>query len=173
MANIKFEIEGKIYDFAPDSFVIDNEGNIILKSKPSAEEKRNSFERVKEGESFYFIGGNGDVMTLKENSLCFTGKYHNCANYCTDADLLRRRALYEKLERCLWRFSMENGGSGDYYPILNRVTREWSIICVESQMFGPSFKTREACERAIEEVIKPMLDGAAEEEIFVWGGVEN
>lgn len=33
MANIKFEIDGKIYDFAPESFVIDNEGNIILKSK--------------------------------------------------------------------------------------------------------------------------------------------
>lgn len=170
MANIKFEIEGKVYDFAPESFVIDNEGNIILKSKPSVE-KRNPFERVAEGESFYFIGGNGDVMTLKENSLCFTGKYHNCANYCTDAELLTRRALYEKLERCLWRFSMENGGSGNYYPILNRATRRWSIICTETQRFGPSFKTHEACARAIEEVIKPMLDGIAEEEIFVWEGV--
>ena len=170
MANIKFEIDGKIYDFAPESFAIDNEGNIILKSKPSAE-KRNPFERVKEGEDSYYIGGNGDVMTLKENSLCFTGKYHNCANYCTDAELLRRRALYEKLERCLWRFSMENGGSGDYYPILNRVTRDWSIISVKTQRFGPSFKTHEACARAIKEVIKPMLDGIAEEEIFSWRGV--
>ena len=170
MANIKFEIDGKVYDFAPESFVIDNEGNIMLKSKPSAE-KRNPFYMVEEGESFYFIGSNGDVMTLKENSLCFTGKYHDCANYCTDAELLRRRALYEKLERCLWRFSVENGGSGDYYPILNRVTREWSIISAKSQRFGPSFKTREACQRAIDEVIKPMLDGIAEEEIFSWGGV--
>lgn len=42
MANIKFEIDGKIYDFAPESFVIDNEGNIILKSKPLAK-KRNPF----------------------------------------------------------------------------------------------------------------------------------
>lgn len=170
MANIKLEIDGKIYDFAPDSFVIDNEGNIILKSKPSAE-KRNPFYMVKEGESFYSIGGNGDIMTLKENSLCFTGKYHNCANYCTDAELLRRRALYEKLERCLWRFSMENGGSGNYYPVLNRASREWSVSYSTSQRFGPSFKTREACACAIEEVIKPMLDGIAEEEIFVWRGV--
>lgn len=170
MANIKFEIDGKIYDFAPESFVIDNEGNIILKSKPPAE-KRNPFYMVKEGESFYSIGGNGDVMMLKENSLCFTGKYHNCANYCTDAELLTRRALYEKLERCLWRFSMENGGSGNYYPVLNRITRRWSITCTETQRFGPSFKTHEACARAIEEVIKPMLDGIAEEEIFSWRGV--
>lgn len=170
MANIKFEIDGKVYDFAPESFVIDNEGNIILKSKPS-EDKKNPFERVKEGESFYFIGGNGDVMTLRESSLCFNGKYHNCANYCTDAELLRRRALYEKLERCLWRFSMENGGSGDFYPILHKSTRTWNVTHTPVQRFGPSFKTREICARAIEEVIKPMLDGIAEEEIFVWRGV--
>lgn len=168
MANIKFEIDGKVYDFSPESFVIDNEGNIILKSKPSVEEKRNPFETVKEGEEFYYIGSNGDIMTLKESSLCFTGKYHNCANYCTDEELLRRRALYEKLERCLWRFSMENGGSGNYYPVLNRITRRWSITCTEIQRFGPSFKTHETCQRAIEKVIKPMLDGIAEEKIFCW-----
>lgn len=170
MANIKFEIDGKIYDFAPESFAIDNEGNIILKSKSSAE-KRNPFYMVDEGESFYFIGGNGEVMTFRENSLCFTGKYHNCANYCTDAELLTRRALYEKLERCLWRFSMENGGSGDYYPVLDRASRCWNVACNSTQRFGPSFKTAEVCERAIEEVIKPMLDGIAEEEIFSWRGV--
>lgn len=170
MASIKFEIEGKVYDFAPESFVIDNEGNIILKSKPSAE-KRNPFYMVDEGESFYFIGGNGDIMTGKENSLCFIGKYHNCANYCTDAELFTRRALYEKLERCLWRFSMENGGSGDFYPVLNKSTRTWDVTITSVQRFGPSFKTREACQRAIDEVIKPMLDGIAEEEIFVWRGV--
>lgn len=170
MANIKFEIDGKIYDFASDSFVIDNEGNIILKSKPSAK-KRNPFYMVEEGESFYFIGGNGDVMRLKESSSCLTGKYHNCANYCTDAELLTRRALYEKLERCLWRFSMENGGSGDYYPVLNKSTRTWDVTITSVQRFGPSFKTREACQGAIDEVIKPMLDGIAEEEIFVWRGV--
>lgn len=133
MGTVKFEIDGEIYDFTSknfwENFVIDNEGNIIL--KPKAEKTRNPFERVKEGESFYLIGSNGDIMTHKENSLCFIEKYHNCANYCTDAELLRRRALYEKLERCLWRFSMENGGSGDYYPILNRVTRRWSTTCVE------------------------------------------
>lgn len=170
MANIKFEIDGKVYDFAPESFIIDNEGNIVLKSK-SKPEKRNPFERVKEGESFYFIGGNGDVMTLKENSLCFTGKYHNCANYCTDAELLTRRALYEKLERCLWRFSIENGGSGDFYPVLHKSTRIWNVAQTPVQRFGPSFKTREACQRAIDEVIKSMLYGIAEEEIFVWRGV--
>lgn len=171
MGTIKFEIDGKTYDFAPESFVIDNEGNIILKSKSLAEEKRNPFKRVSEEKSFYFIDSNGDVMTNKDNSLCFTEKCYNCANYCTDAELLTRRALYEKLERCLWRFSMENGGSGDFYPILHKSTRIWNVASTPVQRFGPSFKTREACQRAIEEVIKLMLDGITEEEIFSWRGV--
>ena len=171
MANIKFEIDGKVYDFAPESFVIDNEGNIVLKSKSKSKpEKRNPFERVKEGDSFYFIGGDERLMTNKEYPHCGV-EYYGCANYCTDAELLRRRALYEKLERCLWRFSMENGGSGDYYPTLGKASRGWFISYTTSQRFGPSFKTIEACQRAIEEVIKPMLDGIAEEEIFAWRGV--
>ena len=170
MANIKFEIDGKIYDFAPDSFVIDNEGNIVLKSK-SKPEKRSPFERVAEGESFYFIGGDERLMTNEGYPWDCVDGYYDCANYCTDAELLRRRALYEKLERCLWRFSMENGGSGDFYPVLHKEPRCWNVACTPVQRFGPSFKTREACWRAIEEVIKPMLDGIAEEEIFAWRGV--
>lgn len=168
MANIKFEIDGKVYDFASESIVIDNEGNIILKSK---QEKKNPFERVKEGDWFYVLGQYGDVQKAREGFMCSGSALYEAANYCTDEELLRRRALYEKLERCLWRFSMENGGSGNYYPVLNRITRRWSITCTEIQRFGPSFKTREVCERAIKEVIEPMLDGIAEEEIFVWRGV--
>lgn len=171
MANIKFEIDGKVYDFAPESFAIDNEGNIILKSKPSAEEKRNPFERVKEGESFYGIDSYGEVVNAIEGVGCSAPDLFEVANYCTDKYLLRRRALYEKLERCLWRFSMENGGSGDYYPVLDKASRGWFVSYTDSQRFGPSFKTIEACGRAIDEVIKPMLDGIAEEEIFVWRGV--
>ena len=170
MANIKFEIDGKVYDFAPESFVIDNEGNIVLKSK-SKPEKRSPFERAKEGESFYFIGGDERLMTNEGYPWDCVDGYYDCANYCTDAELLRRRALYEKLERCLWRFSMENGGSGDFYPVLHKASRCWNVACTPVQRFGPSFKTREVCARAIEEVIKPMLDGIAEEEIFAWRGV--
>ena len=173
MANIKFEIEGKVYDFAPESFVIDKEGNIILKSKPSAK-KRNSFKRVDDGKSFYFISGNGDVMTFKETSSCLAEKYYNCANYCTDAELLRQRALYEKLERCLWRFSMENGGSGEWYICFDRSERTWGINCLEKGgwvNFGPTFKSYKVALEATEKVIEPLMRGIAEEEIFVWRGV--
>lgn len=170
MGTIKFEIDGKTYDFTSENFwnnfVIDNEGNIILKPKA-----KSPFERVEKGEDFYTLDCYGEIQRAKEGFMCDGSNLYEVANYCTDIKLLRQRALYEKLERCLWRFSMENGGSGNYYPILNRVTRRWSITCTEVQRFGPSFKTHEACVRAIDEVIKPMLNGVAEEEIFVWQGV--
>lgn len=170
MATIKFEIDGKTYDFTSENFwknfALDDKGNIILKPKP-----KTPFERVEEGKSFYFIGADGRVMACKDRSFYSADNYYDCANYCTDAKLLERRALYEKLERCLWRFSMENGGSGDYYPTFNGITRRWNVRSAEVQRFGPSFRTCEICRQAIDEVIKPMLDGIAEEEIFVWEGV--
>lgn len=168
MANMKFEIDGKVYDFIPESFAIDNEGNIILKSK---QKKGSPFERVAEDEWFYVLGQCGDVQKAKEGFMCNGSALYEVANYCTDEKLFRRRALYEKLERCLWRFSMENGGSGDFYPVLDRIKRKWFVSFTEIQRFGPSFKTREICDRAIEEVIEPILDGIAEEEIFAWRGV--
>lgn len=170
MANMKFEIDGKVYDFIPESFAIDNEGNIILKSKPLVE-KRTPFERVAEGEWFHVLGQCGDVQKAKEGFMCNGSALYEVANYCTDEELFRRRALYEKLERCLWRFSMENGGSGNYYPVLDKATREWFVSYSVCQRFGPSFKTYEACQRAIDKVMKPMLNGIAEEEIFVWKGI--
>lgn len=168
MAVIKVEVDGKTYNFTGEKFRIDEKGNLILKPE---EKKKSPFERTEEGKSFYFIGVEGRVMTGKDRSFYSADNYYDCANYCTDAKLLERRALYEKLERCLWRFSMENGGSGDYYPILNRNNRRWTISNSPIQRFGPSFKTYDICARAIKEVIKPMLDGVAEEEIFVWRGV--
>ena len=169
MAVIKFEVDGKTYVYT-GNYRTNEDGNLILKPK---EEKKNPFERAKEGESFYFISGNGELMTGREQSWHCPEEYYDCANYCTDAELLGQRALYEKLDRCLWRFSMENGGSGGCYPILNRETGKWLVNDSGSsyQRFGPSFKTSKICRRAIEEVIKPIMKEVAEEEIFVWRGV--
>ena len=168
---MKITFEGKQFEFHTNEngdIVVKGEENTTLNSKPKA---KGSFDRAKERKDFYFINGAGKIMQNEECSIYSPEMYYDCANYCTDAGLLQRRALYEKLERCLWRFSMENGGSGDYYPILNRNNRRWTISNSPMQRFGPSFKTSEACARAIEEIIKPMLKGIAEEEIFVWRGV--
>ena len=104
MANMKLEIDGKVYDFIPESFAIDNEGNIILKSK---QEKRNPFERVKEGDGFYVLGQYGDIQKAREGFMCSGSALYEAANYCTDEELLRRRASMKSLNGVcgvfLWR----------------------------------------------------------------------
>ena len=171
MSTLKIVVDGQTYELREGTYRVEEDGTIILKSKE--EMKRSPFERTQKGGDFYFISGAETLLTAQEHPCHWPDMYYDCANYCTDAELLRRRALYEKLERCLWRFSMENGGSGDYYPILNRENRMWVVNNSGSsyQRFGPSFKTSKICQRAIEEVIKPIMEGTAEEEIFVWRGV--
>lgn len=67
MAAIKFEIDGKTYDFTSENFwekfVVDSKGNIIL--KPEAE-IRNPFERVGEDNKkvFYAMDCYGGVAKL-------------------------------------------------------------------------------------------------------------
>lgn len=77
--------------------------------KPKA---KSPFERVQEGEDFYVLDCYGDTQKAKEGFLCSGPTLYEVANYCTDAKLLRRRALYEKLERCLWRFLWRMGEVG-------------------------------------------------------------
>lgn len=168
---LKIEVDVQTYELREGTFRIEEDGTIVLKSKEEIKKAENPFEEVEEGKSFYFIGGNGTLMTCNNYSWYQPEMYYDCANYCSDTELLTRRALYEKLERCLWRFSMENGGSGNYYPILNSLNFEWIPAKARALRFGPSFKDKETCERAIEEVIEPMMKGITTDEIFVWKGV--
>lgn len=140
-------------------------GDIVVKKIESP------FRRVGEGLPFYAIDAHGEVQRTFDSYDLGSGLLYDCANYCSDKELFTRRAFYEKFERYLWRFSMENGGSGDYYPILNRDNRNWAVARGTMQRFGPTFKDSETCERAIEEVIRPMMGTTTADEIFVWEGV--
>lgn len=133
------------------------------------EKVESPFQWVSEGLPFYAIDAHGVVQRTFDSYDLGPGFLHDCANYCSDKELLTRRAFYEKIERCLWRFSMENGGSGDYYLSFDRSDRTWVINKDDVDVnFGPSFKTSAVATRAVEEVILPMVAGKAEEEIFVW-----
>lgn len=80
----------------------------ILEKK---ETKKNSlFERQKYDNDYYFINSFGEVDYSSElNYSCDSARYDN-ANYCTNEELLKQRALEEILARRLWRYSMEHDG---------------------------------------------------------------
>ena len=85
----------------------------ILEKK---ETKKNSpFERQKYGDGYYCITSNGEVRDACESGDSFDSVHYDNANYCTDEELLKQRALEEILARRLWRYSMEHGGDKIYW----------------------------------------------------------
>ena len=128
---------------------------------------KNSF-KFELGEYFY-IDPSGRVIQDYNCSGCEISKRrHNVANYCTDKDLMEQRALHEKLNRLLWRYSMEHDGDkipyGDntnkYYiyfshgNVDNPQISNWTV----SHTFGLIFFYSESIAKAaIEEVVKPFM----------------
>ena len=73
-------------------------------------EKNPLFERQHYTDKYYYIDTYGEVSNACELGVSFDLVRYNNANYCTDEELLRQRALEEILARRLWRYSMEHGG---------------------------------------------------------------
>ena len=68
------------------------------------------FERQKYGDEYYFINSIGEVGSSCDFTYDYDSIRHDNANYCTDEELLKQRALEEILARRLWRYSMEHDG---------------------------------------------------------------
>lgn len=80
----------------------------ILKKKET--KKSSLFERQSYGDEYYFINSIGEVGSSCDFTYDYDLTRYNNANYCTDEELLKQRALEEILARRLWRYSMEHGG---------------------------------------------------------------
>lgn len=136
----------------------------------SCKSKSDPFERDVDS-VFYIINNVGEVDYI----LDYFGsndaeKFYGCANYCTEKKLMMKRAYYEKLERLLWRYSMQHGGPGNYVIAYDEVCKNFSVQLIKSQkVLGPTFATYEVARNATEEIIRPMLeaDNKSFEEILV------
>ena len=73
-------------------------------------EKNSPFKRQKYGDNYYYITSTGEVGIFTDFAYDSNSINYNNANYCTDEELLKQRALEEILARRLWRYSMEHGG---------------------------------------------------------------
>ena len=75
---------------------------------------KSPFDRVEKDETYYLIDTDGKVYDSIEAHDEIDEAIYNAGNYCTDEKLLSQRAMHETLNRLLWRYSEENGGSGDW-----------------------------------------------------------
>ena len=130
--------------------------------------KPSPFDRVRnhENNTYYFIPSYGVVNSHEDKNDAYDTCKFECANYCTDKDLLQQQAYRETLNRLLWRFSMEHDGdkigwTGNkvYGIYFCHVVDEWRIEPNDSyQTFGAVyFIDDKTAEQAIEEVVKPFM----------------
>lgn len=85
----------------------------------------NSFERQVIGTDYYCIGTDGVVHKTTELGTSLDDKRYEIGNYCTNEDLLERRAAEEVLLRKMWRFSLTH--DGDKIDWNNGDTQKWFL----------------------------------------------
>ena len=82
----------------------------LEKKVETKKEKPSPFERQSYGDNYYTIASIGEVDSFCELDYDGDSVRYEVANYCTDEELLKQRALEEILARRLWRYSMEHDG---------------------------------------------------------------
>lgn len=114
--------------------------------------KKTSFDRKEKDETYYFIDNDGIVDSVKDRGWVADDFRYENANYCSNKDLMMKRANYEALERVLWRFSEENGGRGAYFIRYDKKIGDWGITVTAANLLllGPTFCSKNIALRAIE-----------------------
>lgn len=130
--------------------------------------KKSPFDRVKEGETYYYFNHSFYVYDNAEDRLIYDDDCYNSANYCTDKDVMKQHTMHMLLNNLLWRYSMTHGGDsidwGDvsetkyfifYDAALHKFScAKYSII----KFFGDvPFVSEETADAAIEEIVKPFI----------------
>lgn len=139
----------------------DEEYKVVRNVVDSCKSKNDPFARDPDS-VFYIINQLGEVDYIVD----YFGsndaeKYYACANYCNEKKLMIKRAYYEKLERLLWRYSMQHGGPGNYSITYDMSSKDFNIVDMSAadwKVFGPTFSTYEEAENACAKIIRPMLE---------------
>lgn len=132
------------------------------------EPKKSPFDRAENGDVIYYLSYDFEVRGTAESKCSSDDLCYNCANYCTDKDIMEQHALHMKLNNLLWRYSMTHSGEGiefgpfsaqKYYIAYDAGEKEFytdwndSIKCVGAIYFD----SEETAEAAIEEIVKPFI----------------
>lgn len=153
-------INGKKADLTPEQLK-------ALGIEPKTE-KKNPFDTLPCGKEYCFIADGGYIDYATEHGDASDELRFECANYCTDSDILQQQAYRETLNRLLWRFSMEHDGdkidwsdqdTSKYCLYYDHMASCWLINFNQyyQHFGGVYFHTHKTAEQAIEEIIKPFM----------------
>nr|DAD96510.1 MAG TPA: hypothetical protein [Myoviridae sp. ctj3P51] len=137
--------------------------------------RKNPFERVADGDPYYYIATDSYIHSVHENyDQCNYDAYYS-VNYFNDKDFANQVALHQLLYRKLLKFTYDNNcedtaewNGGNPHCYITYATDIADFVVGEDFVFkahGIYFASEEAAERAINEVVKPFVK---EHPDFVW-----
>lgn len=138
-------------------------------------ERKNPFERVADGDSYYYIATDNYIHSVHENyDQCNYDAYYD-VNYFNDKDFARQVALHQLLYRKLLKFAYDNGFEDNqawnktncHYYICYNIDegRFYADVTGNFKHNDVWFCSRASVNRAIDEVVKPFVKEHPE---FVW-----
>lgn len=138
-------------------------------------ERKNPFERVADGDPYYYIATDSYIHSVHENyDQCNYDAYYS-VNYFNDKDFANQVALHQLLYRKLLKFAYDNGLEDDqtwnkvnchYYIGYNiNEDRFYVDVTVAFKHNDVWFSSRDSANRAIKEVVEPFMK---EHPDFVW-----
>lgn len=131
------------------------------------ETRKNPFERVKDGDPYYYIATDGYIHSVHDNyNQCDYDAYYN-VNYFNNKDFAYQVALHQLLYRKLLRFAYDNGcedtaewdlKNTHYYICYNYYNHKFDTDVISGYKENiVYFSSRSAAERAIKEVVEPFV----------------
>ena len=127
--------------------------------------KKNPFAKCANEFDVYFINSMGRIQKDWDSN----NFHYEVGNYCTDKAILEQRALYETLNRLLWRYSMEHDGDKIYLNHcwgLGYSKGVFEAYELWGHIFGECvFYSKAIANNAIKEIIEPFMKAHPE---FKW-----
>ena len=136
-------------------------------------ETSNPFDRVDEGNQYYYIGIESDASNIREDRDNFDDLMFKIGNYFNNEDFANQVALHEQLNRKLLKFAYDHkavanweDGCPKYNIVYDEKTKDFSINCkVWCKSFDVCFTSYFVANKALNEVVKPFM---SEHPDFVW-----
>lgn len=167
MREVKLTIDGKEVPLT--------EEHVKLLGIEIEEKRKNPFDRVADGDPYYYIAADCYVYSVHENyNQCDYDAYYN-VKYFNDKNFAYQITLHQSLYRKLLKFAYDNECEDNQEWDCNN--RHWcirydhcdkvfSVTWYDTfQSSGVYFSTMESAERAIKEVVEPFMK---ENPDFVW-----
>lgn len=132
------------------------------------DDEKSPFDRAENGDIYYYLSCDFEVCGTAELKCSSDDLCYNCANYCTDENIMKQHALHMQLNNLLWRYSMTHGwdeidwndqNANKYTIVYDKVTNRFALdYNYASKQIGVIyFYNQKSAIAAIEEVVNPFI----------------